>query len=150
MSRERWETDEDLAAARGRFAATVPGYTHPIAYATGRLDGDGLTFGYVNDVESLHRLPAAVLASVCGHHGGTATYRLTQEQFADAVDRLAPAEAATHWTHPNLWSWRDLLEGAGPASTFVVFFLASTGDAPVDDLDRRFRRRLTGGTTMPA
>jgi hypothetical protein len=144
MSTERWETDEELAAARGRFAAMVPGYADPAVYATARLDGDELTYGYVNHVESPHRLPATVLAAVCDHRGGTATYRLSASQFADAVERLAPAEAATHWTHPNLWSWRELLEGAGPASTFVVFFLASTGDEPVDDLDRRFRSRLAG------
>jgi hypothetical protein len=141
-STERWETDEELAAARGRFAATVPGYTHPAAYATARLDGDTLTFGYVNDIGTPHRLPAAVLASVCGHHGGTATYRLTGAQFAGAVERLAPAEAATHWDHPNLWSWRVLLDGATPESRFVVFFLGAEADEPVDEVDRRFRARL--------
>ena len=56
--------------------------------------------------------------------------------------RLAPAEAALHWEHPNLWSWRELLEGARADSTFVAFFVADPADAPVDDLDAGFRARF--------
>jgi hypothetical protein len=109
-----------------------------------RLDGERLTFGAVNGVGHIHRLPAAVLASVCGYTARTATFRLGAADLAEAVRRLAPAEAAVHWAHPNLWSWRELLDGAGSASTFVAFFVADPADATVDDHDAAFRAELAG------
>ena len=54
------------------------------------------------------------------------------------VDRPA------HWEHPNLWSWRELLDGAAPDSTFVAFFLADPEDEPVDAHDAAFRDRIAG------
>jgi hypothetical protein len=131
VSPEAWRTDEELAAARQRYAAGIPGYVPPGAYGVARLDLHRLTFGAVNDVGSIHRLPAAVLASVCGYTSRT-----------EAVRRLAPAEAAVHWEHPNLWSWRELLDGADPSSTFVAFFVADPADAPVDEHDAAFRAQL--------
>jgi len=107
-----------------------------------RLDGHGLTFGAVNEVGSIHRLPAAVLASVCGYTSRTATFRLTADDLAEAVRRLAPAEAALHWEHPNLWSWRELLDGAHASSQFLAFFVADPADPPADDHDAAFRARL--------
>ena len=122
---EAWRTDEELVAARQRFAEMVPGYVAPATYGVLRIDGDGgYEFGHINGPGGGHMLPAAVLASVCGHASGTQTYELTVEEFAGAVERLSPAEAATHVEHPNLWSWRRLLEGVGAGSRFVVFFVA--------------------------
>ena len=142
MSPEAWRTDEELAAARQRYAAGIPGYVPPGAYGVARLDLHRLTFGAVNDVGSIHRLPAAVLASVCGYTSRTATFPLSSADLAEAVRRLAPAEAAVHWEHPNLWSWRELLDGADPSSTFVAFFVADPADAPVDEHDAAFRAQL--------
>ena len=109
-----------------------------------RADAGQLTFGEVNDVGHIHRLPAAVLASVCGYTSRTATFSLTAAQLREAVTRLAPAEAAVHWEHPNLWSWRELLDGADASSTFLAFFVADPADEPVDAHDAVFRARLTG------
>jgi len=114
----------------------------PAAYGVARVDGEHLIFGAVNDVGSIHRLPAAVLASVCGYTSRTATFPLSTADLAEAVRRLAPAEAALHLEHPNLWSWRELLDGAEPSSTFVAFFVADPADEPVDEHDAVFRARL--------
>jgi hypothetical protein len=138
-----WRTDEELASARQRFAAAVPGYVPPAAYGVARLDAEGLTFGEVNGVGYTHRLPAVVLATVCGCTSGTATFRLSAEQLREAITLLAPAEAAVHWEHPNLWTWRELLDGGDDSSTFLAFFVADPADPPVDDHDGAFRIRLT-------
>ena len=108
-----------------------------------RLDAGLLTFGEVNEVGHIHRLPAAVLASVCGYTSRTATFPLSAADLAEAVSRLAPAEAAVHWEHPNLWSWRALLDGADASSTFLAFFVADPSDEAVDDRAAAFRARLT-------
>jgi hypothetical protein len=139
---ERWETDEDLSAARERFAAAIPGFVHPAAYAVARRDGGRLIFGHVNEPGGTHRLPATVLASVCGYAATTGVYPLSREQLAEAVERLTPAEAATHWAHPNLWSWRELLADASASSDFLGFFAVDTADPTVDDDDAQFRRAL--------
>lgn len=141
---EAWSTDEELTAARLRFAAGIAGYVHPAAYGLARLDGERLTFGAVNDVGHIHRLPAAVLASVCGYASRTATFPLGDADLDEAIRRLAPAEAAVHWEHPNLWSWRELRDGASPSSTFVAFFVADPADEPVNALDHDFRARWGG------
>jgi hypothetical protein len=137
-----WRTDEDLAAARQHFAALIPGWQWPAAYAVARVDDGGLVFGHVNEPGGSHRLPAVVLASVCGHASGTATYELTADELRKAVELLAPAEAAVHWEHPNLWSWRELIDGAGSTGRFTAFFVADVDDPPADDHDAAFRARL--------
>ena len=139
---EAWRTDEELASARQRFAAGIPGYEPPAAYGVARLDAGRLTFGEVNGVGHIHRLPAAVLASVCGYTSRTATFPLSAAQLREAVTRLAPAEAAVHWEHPNLWTWRALLDGADASSTFLAFFVADPPDEPVDAHDGAFRAQL--------
>ena len=139
---ERWVTDDDLAAARRRFADRIPGFEAPVAYGVARLDDGVLTFGHVNDPSSEHRLPAIVLASHCGYVNQTGTFVMRADEFASAVADLAPAEAATHWQHPNLWSWRRLLEDAGPRSTFVAVCVADLADPVVDEHDAAFRSLL--------
>jgi len=118
----------------------------PAAYGVARVDDGELSFGAVNGVGSRHRLPAAVLASVCGYAEATGTFGLTTEQLAEAVRLLAPAEAAVHWDHPNLWSWQRLLAGAGPASSFIAFYVVDPEDEPVDEYDAAFRDRLNNPT----
>src|SRR6266536_212033 len=139
---EAWVTDDDLRSARERFAAQIPGLVIPVAYRVARQDASGLTFGHVNTPGAVRPLPAVVLASVCGYVATTGVYRLDQERFAEAVERLTPAEAATHIPHPNLWSWRDLLTDAGADSMFLAFFVAGTDDPPVDQDDAQFRLLL--------
>jgi len=138
-----WITDDDLRAARERLAADIPGYVHPAAYGAARVDDGELTFGHVNPPGGEHRLPATVLATVAGYVDSTAVVPLDRELFSAAIELLAPAEAATHWEHPNLWSWRELLAGAGPGSTYVAFFVADAGDPPVSAEDKAFRARWT-------
>ncbi|HYD09036.1 MAG TPA: hypothetical protein VEA78_02950 [Acidimicrobiales bacterium] len=142
LTAERWTTDDDLRAAREHLASSIPGYAPPAAYTLARRDGDELVFGHVNDVGGAHRLPAAVLATVCGYVASTGTFPLTRAQVQQAVDRLAPAEAATHVDHPNLWSWRALLDSSGPDAQFVACFVRDPNDAVVDDDDARLRAVL--------
>ncbi len=121
---DAWPTDEDLRAAHQRFAALIPGYAQPTAYTLARRDGGGLTVGHVNGPGGEHKLPAVVLASVCGYVDRTGVFRLNRDQVAEAVELLAPAEAATHWDHPNLWSWRRLRTAADAGSSFLAYFVA--------------------------
>jgi len=145
VSEERWGTDADLLAARQRFADRIPRFKPPVAYSVARLDDGRLTFGHVNDPTSEHRLPAVVLASYCGYTNRTGTFPLSTKDFTCAVAALAPAEAATHWEHPNLWSWRRLLEEAGPESTFIAFYLTDLDEPVADDHDAAFRALLREG-----
>jgi hypothetical protein len=71
-------------------------------------------------------------------------YGVAAAQLRRAVDLLAPAEAAVHWEHPDLWSWRELLRQAGPDARFVASFVADPDDPPADDRDAAFRVRLGG------
>ena len=139
-----WRTDEDLVAARRYLAGQIHGYRPPSAYGVARVDGDELVFGHVNEPGGVHRLPADVLATVCGHASGTADNELTAAQLRRAVELLAPTEAAVHREHPNLWSWRGLLQQAGPDARFVAFFVADPDDPAADDRDAAFRVRLGG------
>ena len=81
-----WRTAEDLASARQHFAARIPGWTWPASYGVARVDDGELVFGRVNEPGGTHRLPAVVLASVCGHVSGTSTYPLTTDQLRRAVE----------------------------------------------------------------
>ncbi|TYB34145.1 hypothetical protein FXF50_28835 [Micromonospora sp. AP08] len=123
-SNDAWPTDEDLRAAYARFAARIPGYVQPTAYTLARRGRDGLTVGHLNGPGGEHKLPAAVLALVCGYVNETGVFRLSRDQVAEAVELLAPAEAAIHWEHPNLWSWRRLLTAVEPGSSFLAYFVA--------------------------
>ena len=115
-----------------------------MTYGVARVDDGELVFGHVNQPGGMHRLPAVVLATVCGHASGTATYALTADRLREAVELLTPAEAARHWEHPNLWSWRELLDGSGQDDGFVAFFVAAVDDPPADERDAVFRTRLHG------
>ncbi|GAA0910261.1 hypothetical protein GCM10009557_84730 [Virgisporangium ochraceum] len=139
---ETWVTDDDLRAAQQRFAARIPGFVLPAAYTVARSDPSGLTFGHANAFGAVRPLPATVLAAVAGYVATTGVFRLGRDRMATVVERLAPAEAATHKPHPNLWSWRDLLDGVGDDSEFLAFFVADPADPPVDGDDARFRRLL--------
>ena len=144
-SHDRWPTDGDIQAAKRRYVDRMPGYEPPVAYGAGRIDGDGVRFGHVNDVGGVHMLPAVILAFVCGHRSGTATYVLGAEAMGEAVRLLAPAEACPAYEHPNLWSLRALAATAGADAAFVAVFVDDVGAAPVDRYDEAFRAHLRSG-----
>lgn len=52
------------------------------------MDDGKLTFGHVNYPTSEHRLPAVVLASVCGYRSETGTFVLGTEDFSRTVANL--------------------------------------------------------------
>ncbi len=60
----------------------------------------------------------------------------------EAVRLLTPAAAATHVEHPNLWSWRNLLEQANDDSRFLAVLVADLHDEPSSPLDVMFRAQL--------
>ena len=128
---ERWETVEAIAAAKRRFEAEIPGWRDPVAYGVGVLDEHGsIEFVRVNADE--HQLPAVVLATICGHRGGSASYRLSRSDLARAVELLNPAEACTAYEHPNLWAWRELLPRLEDDQTVVAVYVDDWAD-PGDD-----------------
>jgi hypothetical protein len=135
---EAWSTDVELVAARDRFAASIDGYVPPVAYALARRDGDGLVFGHVNRVGEARGLPAAALATVCGYSRRSGTYEVSAEDLAAVVGLLAPAEAATHIPHPNIWSWRDLLREAPNGASFAAFYWADPADPPQSEEEGTF------------
>lgn len=120
MAQPRWSTPEQIALARDRFEAAIPGWRYPAAYGVGRLVGDTLEFARVNT--SLHRLPAVILATVCGHTNGSASYVLDRAGFDRAIALLTPAEADTSQPHPNLWAWRALRATLGESDDVVAVF----------------------------
>ena len=136
---ERWETTDEIAEARQRFEAAIPGWVAPTAYAIGRLVGDQVEFVRVNVAE--HPLPAVVLATVCGHRAGSASYQLDSAALRRAIALLAPAEACTAYQHPNLAAWRQLDSILGPAESAVVVFVGEL-DRACDDRHAEALRAL--------
>ena len=145
---ERWTTPEDLASARERLEAAINGYERPAAYALGLAGGDGAVvddgaaaengaaaedvFPRVNRGGNF--LPAVVLATVCGHVRGTATYALDEQRLQQAIDLLAPAEACTDLDHPNLAAWRQVRAELAdrPGAQVVAVFLGDLEPSPPD------------------
>jgi hypothetical protein len=135
---DAWRTDEELVAARDRFAASIDGYVPPVAYALARRDANGLVFGHVNRFGEARGLPAAALAVACGYSRTSGTYEVSADGLAAVLAALAPAEAATHVPHPNIWSWRDLLREASSDASFVAFCWADPTDQPQSDDEEQF------------
>lgn len=134
-----WITDDDLAAAQSRFASMIPSFAMPAAYSVARIEPLGLKFAHVNKLNEVRPLPATVLAYVCGYTSSTGTFRLSHRQLENAIELLSPAEAATHMEHPNLMTWRDLLNSAKPKSEFLACFVADPLDEHVNAEDALFR-----------
>jgi len=141
---DAWRTIDDLRAARSRFEAEVSGYVRPAAYGVGiaSISRGGTVldtwFPHVNT--DAHPLPAAVLANVCGYRDATSTFELSVEELVQAVTLLAPAEACEDVDHPNLWTWRALLESCttrrgGNHLRIVASFVADLGDDLTDSHD---------------
>lgn len=134
-----WVTDNDLSAAQSHFASMIPSFTMPAAYSVARIDLLGLKFGHINKLNEVRPLPATILAYVCGYTSSTGTFPLTRHQFESAITGLSPAEAAKHMEHPNLWSWRELLNSSDSESEFLACFVASPLDECVNKADALFR-----------
>jgi hypothetical protein len=70
----------------------VAGWERPVLHGVGFAEGaDEVWFVRVNDREDL--LAAAVLATVAGWRGATGSVRFGKKKLAQAIERLAPAEA---------------------------------------------------------
>lgn len=143
---ERWPTKDDLASARKRFEAAIPGWRAPAAFGVGlpgEADADGTSFPVVNRRSGY--LSAVVLATVCGHASGTRTYPLSADELAEAVRLMSPAEACTDVGHPNTAAWRGILdEIEGTGRRAVAVFVGDPDEPAVDAHDARFRRLLDG------
>jgi hypothetical protein len=109
---ERWETIEQINAARAAMAARL-GWEQPAAW--GLLTPDGAVVranvrgGY---------LPGVVLATVVGYRSGDASYPLTASAITEAIAMAEPAEACTDIPHPNVAALR-LLSGGEAVVAFV-------------------------------
>ncbi|WTW92782.1 hypothetical protein OG216_05030 [Streptomycetaceae bacterium NBC_01309] len=180
---ESWTTAADLAAARGRFEAAIPGWRTPAAFGMGTVApgagsgpaptptptpasaststststptsasasasggevGASVEFPVANAGGAA--LSAVVLATACGHRAGTASYELTVDQVARAVDLLAPAEAYTAVPHPNMAAWRAILErlrADDGTLRAVAVFVADLADPVADDHDAALRAAIS-------
>lgn len=131
---EAWPTPEEIAAVRERLIADMPGWKLPAAYGIGILDVTGeVVFGKTNVGE--HPLPAAVMATILGHSGGSASYRLDAATLDQAIRLLAPAEVCTAYQHPNLEAWRAVRKAIDGGGTAVMVFVGDLGEIPGDDPD---------------
>jgi hypothetical protein len=142
-----WSTPEGLAAIKEALAATIDGWSPPVAYAVGISPASSspeLEFPHVNAPGGTHGLPAVVLAKLLGHANGTQTYELSKQQLEAAVETLRPAEACTSLDHPNLAAWRTVLAEleANPARTAYAVFVADLGDPVESEADATLRTLL--------
>lgn len=138
---EQWSTKEEIVAVRERLEAGHPDWRRPTAYAVGLVSDGGTSFTLTN--KGGNYLPAVILARVVGHQSGTATYPVSTDQLEAAVAELAPAEACSDFTHPNLHHWRDLLgKATDGGGRFVAVFVDDLADEPVDDHDHALRAAL--------
>jgi hypothetical protein len=128
---ERWETVEEIAAALRRFETGISGWQSPRAYGVGRL-GEGGQVEFARIDLGDHPLPGVVLATVCGHQAGSASYLLDAAALLRAIDLLAPAEGCRAYDHPNLMAWRQLHGQLDVRDTVIAVF-AGDQDGMCDD-----------------
>ena len=144
MSTERWETVEQIDAARERFIGAIDGWANPEAHGLGFVPaGDAPAAEHFPVVNvRAHFLPAVVAATVTGYSSGTVAYELSRDELAKAVELLEPAEACEELEHPNLWWWRDaLLPGleADPEARVYAVFLGADAAGSSDPAVVAFR-----------
>ena len=77
---------------------------------------------------------------MCGYSSRSGTFAVSARQVEEVLPRLAPAEAATHVPHPNIWSWRTLLQDATQEHEFVAFYLAHEDGPPCTRDEAQFLR----------
>lgn len=136
---------DEILAARARFESAINGWAPPAAHGVGLVPSTESIpaadhFPLVNAYG--HRLPAVVMATVVGHTGGTAAYRLTRRDLERAIELLSPAEAYVGYDHPNLWRWRDELLPAltaDPEAEVVAVFIGDEPESSPDPAVDAFR-----------
>ncbi len=145
-----YATLEDIQVARQGLESAIEGYVQPAAYAVGIAtigpSGSVLDVSYPVVNSGGHYFPAAALATVLAHPGGTASFRLSVDQLQSAIDLVSPAEAVST-PHPNLETWRTLLEVAttpalGGERKLVAAFIGNLQDSPTDAIDAYLRLHL--------
>ena len=145
---ERWETLDEIIAARTRIAASLVGWAQPAAFGIGLVpigvEPTPAHFPVVNTGQ--HLLPGLVAASVLGYRRGSCVLEVSRARLDEIIARLEPAEACTEVEHPNLWLWRDTFRrqlDEGAAARLVAVFLGSL-DAPVGGAeDAAFRGAIS-------
>ena len=142
-----WSTPEGLAAIKDALAATIDGWSPPVAYAVGISPASSspeLEFPHVNAPGGTHGLPAVVLAKLLGHVSGTQTYELSRSLLEAAVETLVPAQACTSVDHPNLAAWRTVLAelDSNPARTAYAVFIGDLDDPVASEADATLRTLL--------
>jgi hypothetical protein len=132
---ETWPTLDDIAAARQRYEAKIPGWQRPAAWALTKRDADGVEVVQLN-VDG-HHLPAVVIASVVGHVAGSAAYDLDQPTLLQVNELIAPAEACTEIPHPNLWALQKLAKEGHGVTVVYVGDMAQPADDPAVETVRQ-------------
>ncbi len=143
MTAEGWSTLAGLREMARARAQGIAGWRAPIAYAVGYLAPDGWDFPHVNQSGSTAGLPAIILAEYLGYASGTREFLLTPAQLNELITQLAPAEAATDVSHPNLVAWRAVADAE--ADEIAAVFIGSLDDEPAGPVDAALRGKLTGG-----
>lgn len=147
---EPLDTPEKIDAVMTAMAASMQGWKPPAAYGVALVAGDAteatsVRFPVVN--VGVHGFPALALGKVTGRRNETATYEVSAEELARAVEIVAPAEAATMYSHPNLKSWRRLLEDLPetPGGRIVAVFITSLDDPVSSPYDAALRQQIADG-----
>lgn len=135
MSSPSLATLEGLAELRASYAARIPGWQAPGAWALA-VDGE---LPRVNLPGGAHGLASVSLALGIGHDGSTATLPVSPDQLTQAIALLEPAEACTLVEHPNLGVWRAALSGE---HELAAVFVADLSDPVSSELDARLRAAL--------
>src|ERR671921_309633 len=131
---ERWTTAEEIAAARERMEAAIDGYERPAAYALGQAGEDGAAAGDVFPLvnSGANFLPAVVLATVCGHVRGTATYVLDEQRLQRAIDLLARRQVRAELANQS-------------SAQVIAVFLGDLESSPTDGPYERLLRDALAG-----
>ena len=101
----------------------------PVAYGIGWDAGDSFTFART---DAQNPLPGAMLAAVCGHVSGAASYRLGTAGLDRAIALLAEAGARALDEDPNLSAWRSIRGRLGDGDAVTAVF-AESYESDVDD-----------------
>lgn len=148
------DTPEKINAKMAAMAASMPGWVPPAAYGVTLVPAEAIgttsvRFPVVN--VGVHGFPALALGEVTGRRSETATYEVSADALARAVDIVAPAEAATMYQHPNLKSWRRLLEDLSttPGGRIFAVFIASLDDPVSGPYDEALRQQIAEGERAP-
>ncbi len=144
---ERWETLDEIIAARTRIARSLVGWAQPAATGIGFVplgeEPRADHFPVVNTDD--HVLPGVIAASVLGYRRGSCVLEVSLAAFDTIIAALQPAEACTEVPHPNLWLWRDTfrpLISQGAVGRVVAVFLASADDPVAGPEDAAFRQAI--------